>query len=159
LLRTCTGTAQRADLEKTRVDDPAAPFDDWMTPTGLGAGKGNQAAGLVVLFQAVGSLAFCASASFRSCRDDAGCPPPGDRCELRRRECRGTATETDGITSPLVRTGRVGPMTTLVAAFCVPPGTTAVGNVGLGLPAAASLRLPVAVETTTTCAAAGGAAR
>jgi hypothetical protein len=102
---------------------------------------------------------FCGDEPFRSCRDDAGCPLPQDQCAFRLRECLGTATETDGVTSPLERTGQVGPMATLVATFCVPPGTTAVGNVGLGLPAAASLRLPVAVETTTTCAAAGAAAR
>jgi hypothetical protein len=94
----------------------------------------------------------CAIETFLGCRSDSECRAAGDHCVFRRRECLGVATADLGIVAPLVRRGRVdGTSALLVAAFCVQPATTALGNAALGLPAAASMRLPVRVTQTTMC--------
>jgi len=96
----------------------------------------------------------CAVETFRGCRRDQDCPAAGDHCTFTRRECLGAASADTGVTEPLGRTGWVeGDSVLLVAAFCVPPGNTALANAALGLPAAASMRLPVRVNATTTCGA------
>ncbi len=95
---------------------------------------------------------LCVVESFRGCRDDAGCPLAGDRCGSRHRECLGGAGENGNARESLLRTGRAqADEALLVGLSCVPPGTNAVLNDGLGLPAAVSWRIPTRIATRERC--------
>ena len=96
---------------------------------------------------------YCTLEPYRGCKTDADCPRATDTCAFRIRPCLGASTAT-GITEPLTLVGRAGLAEgELVAAHCLGAGTNAIGNAGLGLPAAAAWRLPYVLETSPTCRA------
>jgi len=96
---------------------------------------------------------YCTLEPYRGCKTDADCPRAADTCAFRIRPCLGASTAT-GVTEPLTLVGRAGIAEgELVAAHCLGAGTNAIGNAGLGLPAAAAWRLPYVLETSPTCRA------
>ena len=94
----------------------------------------------------------CRAEPYRACRGDFECPAPGDSCAFRVRECLGEADHANGVLAPVTRVGTAGATHgVLVAAHCLGLGSSVAGNVGLGLPSAASWRLPYRLDATPAC--------